>query len=98
MNRRSNGLAPGIEVALDVLLPGEETATFRQNSTQVNFVIRGEGETEISGQRRATALHDVWNTPSMRIYRHKNNSEQDYARLTYSHGALPTIPTIHVLE
>ena len=98
MNRRSNGLAPGIEVALDVLLPGEETATFRQNSTQVNFVIRGEGETEISGQRRVTALHDVWNTPSMRIYRHKNNSEQVYARLTYSNGALLDMLNIHVVE
>lgn len=98
MNRRSNGLAPGIEVALDVLLPGEETATFRQNSTQVNFVIRGQGETEISGQRRVTALHDVWNTPSMRIYRHKNNSEQVYARLTYSNGALLDMLNIHVVE
>ncbi|MDK2766598.1 MAG: AraC family ligand binding domain-containing protein [Sphingomonas sp.] len=98
MNRRSNGLAPGIEVALDVLLPGEETATFRQNSTQVNFVIRGEGETEISGRRRATALHDVWNTPSMRIYRHKNIGEDVYARLTYSNGALLDMLNIHVVE
>ena len=39
-NRRSVGLSPGIQVSLDVLLPGEETATFRQNSSQVNFVIR----------------------------------------------------------
>lgn len=98
MNRRSNGLAPGIEVALDVLLPGEETATFRQNSTQVNFVIRGSGETEISGQRRATALHDVWNTPSMRIYRHKNTGDEVYARLTYSNGALLDMLNIHVVE
>src|SRR5262249_46859480 len=33
-----NGLAPGIQVALDVLLPGERTVPYRQNSTQVNFV------------------------------------------------------------
>ncbi len=98
MNQRSHGLAPGIEVALDVLLPGEETATIRQNSTQVNFVIRGQGETEISGQRRSTALHDVWNTPSMRIYRHKNTGDEVYARLTYSNGALLDMLNIHVIE
>lgn len=98
LNRKSKGLAPGIEVALDVLLPGEETACFRQNSTQVNFVIAGRGETEISGRRRETALHDVWNTPSMRIYRHRNVGDQIYVRLTYSNGALLEMMNIHVVE
>jgi gentisate 1,2-dioxygenase len=98
LNTRSNGLAPGIEVALDVLLPGEETMTFRQNSTQVNFVIRGRGETEIGGNLRETALHDVWNTPSMRIYRHRNIGDGIYVRLTYSNGALLNMMNIHVVE
>lgn len=97
-NERSIGLAPGIQVSLDVLLPGEETTTFRQNSTQVNFVIRGAGESEISGQRRKTALHDVWNTPSMRIYRHRNNGDDLYVRLTYSNGGLLDMMNIHVVE
>ncbi len=48
-NKKSQGLAPGIEVALDVLKPGERTVPYRQNSTQVNFVIHGEG---ISVHRR----------------------------------------------
>jgi len=97
-NLRSIGLAPGIQVSLDVLLPGEETATFRQNSTQVNFVIRGRGETEISGRRRETALYDVWNTPSMRIYRHRNTGDDLYVRLTYSNGGLLDMMNIHVVE
>ena len=97
-NRKSKGLAPGIEVVLDVLLPEEETSTFRQNSTQVNFVIRGRGETEIGGQRRATALHDVWNTPSMQTYRHRNAGDDVYVRLTYSNGALLDMMNIHVVE
>ncbi|MDX9873406.1 MAG: AraC family ligand binding domain-containing protein [Spongiibacteraceae bacterium] len=97
-NTRSIGLAPGIQVSLDVLLPGEETATFRQNSTQVNFVIRGWGETEISGKRRETALYDVWNTPSMRIYRHRNTSDDLYVRLTYSNAGLLEMLNIHVVE
>jgi gentisate 1,2-dioxygenase len=97
-NRRSNGLAPGIEVALDVLLPGEETVIFRQNSTQVNFVIRGRGEGEIDGRRFSTDLHDVWNTPSMRIYRHRNTGTVPYVRLTYSNGALLDMMNVHVIE
>src|ERR1700735_395711 len=31
------GLAPGIRVSLDVLMPGESTAPMRHNSSQVNF-------------------------------------------------------------
>jgi gentisate 1,2-dioxygenase len=97
-NKRAVGLAPGIQVSLDVLLPGEETTTFRQNSTQVNFVIRGKGESEISGVRRETALYDVWNTPSMRIYRHRNTGDDVYVRLTYSNGSLLDMMNIHVIE
>lgn len=97
-NLKSNGLAPGIEVALDVLLPGEETAPFRQNSTQVNFVIQGVGESELDGKWHKTSLHDVWNTPSMRIYRHRNMGSGLYARLTYSNGALLDMMNIHVIE
>lgn len=97
-NTRGHGLAPGIEVALDVLLPGEETVPFRQNSTQVNFVIAGQGETDISGQRRATKLYDVWNTPSMRIYKHRNTGKDVYVRLTYSNGALLDMMNTHVIE
>src|ERR1700683_5089879 len=51
LNQKSHGLAPGIEVALDVLLPGERTVPYRQNSTQVNFVIHGAGHSVIGGRR-----------------------------------------------
>lgn len=97
-NRRSVGLSPGIQVSLDVLLPGEETATFRQNSSQVNFVIRGQGRSEIDGQVRDTSLYDVWNTPSMRVYLHKNTGDDLYARLTYSNAALLEMMNIHFQE
>ena len=97
-NLRSVGLAPGIQVSLDVLLPGEETATFRQNSSQVNFVIRGRGRSEVDGQVRETSLHDVWNTPSMRVYLHKNTGDDLYVRLTYSNAALLEMMNIHFQE
>jgi gentisate 1,2-dioxygenase len=37
------GLAPGIQVALHVLRPGESTAPIRHNSTRVDFCLRGGG-------------------------------------------------------
>src|SRR5260221_12938823 len=40
-NPRSPGLAPGIQVVLTVLWPGERTAPFRHNATEVSFCIRG---------------------------------------------------------
>lgn len=39
------GLAPGIQVTLSVLKPGESTKPFRHNATEVNFCIRGSGHT-----------------------------------------------------
>ena len=39
------GLTPGVQVALEVLKPGEQTVPIRHNSTQVNFCIRGSGTT-----------------------------------------------------
>ncbi|MGE3993665.1 hypothetical protein, partial [Pseudorhodoplanes sp.] len=48
-NPATPGLNPGVRVTLDVLLPGEETAPIRHNSTQINFCIRGRGMTIVGG-------------------------------------------------
>src|SRR5713226_6713255 len=42
------GLAPGIQVSINVLQPGERTKPIRHNSTQVNFCIRGRGHSIIT--------------------------------------------------
>jgi gentisate 1,2-dioxygenase len=97
-NTRSQGLAPGIEVTLDVLKPGERTTPYRQNSTQVNFVIRGEGVSHINGGTRSTSLYDVWNTPSMAPYSHQNTGRDLYVRLTYSNAALLEMMNVHYVE
>ncbi|HYS50495.1 MAG TPA: gentisate 1,2-dioxygenase, partial [Burkholderiales bacterium] len=39
------GFAPGIQVKLSVLKPGEKSAAFRHNATEVNFCIGGSGHT-----------------------------------------------------
>lgn len=97
-NTKSLGLAPGIEVALDVLRPGERTVLYRQNSTQVNFVIHGEGISCINGRTRSTVLYDVWNTPSMAPYWHQNTGHELYVRLTYSNTPLLDMMNVHYAE
>lgn len=97
-NNRSLGLAPGIEVALEVLKPGESTVPYRQNSTQVSFVIHGTGICNVDGRVHGTSLHDVWNTPSMAPYRHQNAGNDLYVRLTYSNAALLDMMNVHYAE
>ncbi len=97
-NQKSNGLAPGIDVALDVLKPGERTVPYRQNSTQVNFVIQGQGTSVVGGRRWDVNLYDVWNTPSMQPYWHQNTGSGLFVRLTYSNAALLDMMNVHYAE
>jgi gentisate 1,2-dioxygenase len=82
------GFAPGIQVKLSVLKPGEKTAAFRHNATEVNFCIRGSGSTFVAGKRITFSQYDVWNHPSHAAYRHVNDGEELQVRLTYSNVPL----------
>lgn len=84
----SPGLAPGIQVMLQVLLPGESTAPMRHNATEVNFCIRGSGTTTVAGRTIAFKQYDVWNHPSYATYSHGNDGDDIQVRLTYSNIAL----------
>ncbi|SOE93046.1 gentisate 1,2-dioxygenase [Burkholderia sp. D7] len=84
----SPGLAPGIQVMLQVLLPGESTAPMRHNATEVNFCIRGSGKTVVAGRTVQFKQYDVWNHPSYVTYSHHNDSDEIQVRLTYSNIAL----------
>ena len=61
---RSPGLAPGIQVKLSVLKPGEQSKPFRHNATEVNFCIGGSGHAIVGGRRIDFRQYDVWNHPS----------------------------------
>ena len=82
------GFAPGIQVKLSVLKPGEQSAAFRHNATEVNFCIRGSGTALVAGRRIAFSQYDVWNHPSYSVYRHANDGKDLQARLTYSNVPL----------
>lgn len=92
------GLAPGIEVSLNVLNPGERTAPVRHNSTQVNFCIGGRGRVVINGKPTDFERYDVWNMPSMATYHYLNESDAVQARLTYSNAAALEKMNVHYVD
>ncbi len=92
------GLAPGIQVTLTVLKPGESSAPVRHNSTQVNFCIRGGGHTVVGGRRIGFGRYDVWNHPSYMTYTHHNDTKELQVRLTYSNSALLEKMNVHIVD
>ncbi|HSR70974.1 MAG TPA: AraC family ligand binding domain-containing protein [Kiloniellales bacterium] len=92
------GLAPGIQVTLSVLKPGESTEPIRHNSTQVNFCIQGGGYTAVDGKRIHFEQYDVWNHPSYVTYTHHNDTDALQVRLTYSNAALLEKLNVHIVE
>jgi gentisate 1,2-dioxygenase len=92
------GLNPGVRVTMEVLLPGEETAPIRHNSTQVNFCIRGRGTTLVNGRAIRFGQYDVWNHPSYATYRHVNDSDALHVRFTYSNAPLLEMLRVHLVD
>jgi gentisate 1,2-dioxygenase len=92
------GLAPGIRVTLEVLLPGEQTPLTRHNSSQVVFCIQGGGRVVVDGLARRFEQYDVWVTPSMSTYVHHNDTSQVQARLVYSNAALLEKLNVHYVD
>lgn len=96
---KSQGLAPGIDATLDVLLPGERTKPVRQNSAVVNFCIQG-GGTMVTGNGKNIDFeqYDVFTTPAMTVHEYVNDTDQIQVRLRYSNGALLEKLNIHYVD
>ncbi|HUZ21987.1 MAG TPA: AraC family ligand binding domain-containing protein [Acidimicrobiales bacterium] len=92
------GLAPGIRVTLEVLLPGERTAPIRHNSSQVCFCIEGAGFAVVGHKRIDFGRYDVWCTPALSTYVHVNDGAQRQVRLTYSNAALLEKLKVHFVD
>ena len=95
---RSLGLAPGIDVSVDVLLPGERTQPVRQNSNIVNFCIQGAGSMVINAETFEFSHYDVITTPSMAVHEYVNETDDMQVRLRYSNGALLERLKIHLVD
>lgn len=92
------GLAPAIRVTLEVLNPGEQSAPFRHNATQVNFCIRGAGHCLVDGQRIEFEEYDVWNYPSMATHWYVNDTNEIQVRLSYSNASLLEKMNIYIVD
>lgn len=94
MNKgRIPAYAPGIEVLLQVLKPGEETAPVMRNSSLVEICIGGQGELQVGSQTLRMERHDVWNVPSFEPLRYRNTGQDLFVRLSYSNA-----PVLEFLE
>ncbi|ARR55941.1 gentisate 1,2-dioxygenase [Rhizorhabdus wittichii DC-6] len=92
------GLAPGIQVTLCVLKPGERTSAFRHNATDVNFCIRGSGRALAGGREIAFGRYDTWNTPSFTTQYRINDGDDLQVCLHYSNAALLQFMQVYIAE
>lgn len=95
---KTPGLAPGIQVRLCVLKPGESTLPFRHNASDVNFCIQGGGHAMVGGRRIDFLQYDVWNHPSFAVYSHHNDTRDLQVRLAYSNVPLLQHMDIYIAE
>jgi gentisate 1,2-dioxygenase len=92
------GLAPGIEVKLSVLRPGERTAPFRHNAAEVNFCIGGQLRAQVGTRRMECGRYDVWNQPSWTSYVHENVGGEPAVKLVYSNAALLRLLRVYLVD
>jgi len=82
------GFAPGIEVSINLLMPGESTIRCRQNSSQVAMCVSGTGAALVGRQTLPFEQFDVWNVPSMDLYRYEGRGREPAVFLSYSNAPL----------
>ncbi len=94
----ARGFAPGIDVCVEVLLPGESTKPVWRNSSSVQIVIAGRGTAEVGSVNIEMNRYDVCNVPSMKPHRFVNVDAEPWVRLAYSNAPLLTLLGSHYSE
>ena len=90
--------APGIDVHIEVLKPGEKTDAVMRNSSRVDMCIRGNGLVTIGQSQFKAEKFDVWNTPSMEPFSYRNESTDLFVRLSYSNSPLLEKLEVHYAD
>ena len=90
--------APGIDVQILVLKPGEETTPVLCNSSRVDMCIRGSAIVTTGRTSFRVEQHDVWNTPSMQPQVVKNDGQDLMVRLSYSNAPLLERLEVHFVD
>ncbi|SFB89971.1 Gentisate 1,2-dioxygenase [Polaromonas sp. OV174] len=97
-DKQSKGFAPGIDVTIHVLKPGERTRNLRKNSNMVEICVAGSGTASVGGKVTKAEKWDVWNTPSMRVHNYYNDGKEPWVWLTYSNAPLLEKLEVHYVE
>ena len=92
------GLAPGTDVTINVVNPGERTHNLRKNSNMLEICISGEGVATVAGRDIPVGRWDVWNTPAMQVHSYRNDGKTPWVRLSYSNAPLLEKLEIHYLS
>lgn len=92
------GFAPGVDITINVLNPGEETVPQRRNSNQIEICIRGGGTRYAGAGSARMAKWDVATIPSMQPYWHRNDGDEPWVRLSYSNAPLLDKLGVHYYE
>lgn len=90
--------APGIDVTLHVLKPGETTPPLARSASAVDMCIGGAGTASIGHHRLAMSRFDVWNTPSMEPVSYSNSGKDLFVRLSYSNAPLLEKLEVHLVD
>ena len=90
--------APGIDVHIVVLKPGETSEPIMRNSSRVDMCIRGSGVVTTGKKCFEVEKFDVWNTPSMQAQVITNNGSDLLVRLSYSNAPLLERLEVHYVN
>lgn len=90
--------APGIDVHIIVLKPGEKSAPIMRNSSLVDMCIRGSGVVRTGDKTFRLEKFDVWNTPSMQTQVVENDGDDLFVRLSYSNAPLLERLEVHYVN
>ncbi|MGE4239828.1 cupin domain-containing protein [Ramlibacter sp.] len=90
--------APGIDVTIHVVKPGESTPPMARSATAVDMCIRGSGVASIGPREFGVERFDVWNTPSMDPVSYRNTGQDLFVRMSYSNAPLLEKLEVHVTE
>ena len=82
------GLAPSIQVSIEVLAPGEAARLPRTNATALALQIGGESAVTINGSPVAVGPHDLYSVPPLALEEHVATGTEPSVRIVYSNAAL----------
>jgi gentisate 1,2-dioxygenase len=92
------GLAPGIEVSIEVLAPGEDARPPRRNSSALSLQIRGTSDVVLDGEVHGIGPRDLYTTPSFALQTHVATGTEPSVRIVWSNAALLEFLGAHHVE